>query len=285
MGLVINTNVQSLNARRNLGISQRMMNKALERLSSGLRINSARDDAAGLAISDRMYAQIRGLNQAVRNANDGISLAQTAEGALQESTNILQRMREIAVQSANDTNTSSDRANLQLEINELRSEIDRIAENTTFNGITLLDGTFSSQYFQVGANANQTIDVDIISAQSTSLGIASSGTITGSGSTVNDASITSRTASNIAIAIFDAAIDNISSIRATLGAKQNRFLSTIANLESVSENISASRSRILDADFASETANLTKSQILMQAGTAMLAQANQLPQQVLALLQ
>jgi len=171
MGLTINTNVMSLNAQRNLGKSQGALAKSMQRLSSGLRINSAKDDAAGLAISDRMTSQIRGLNQAARNANDGISLAQTAEGALQESTNILQRMRELAVQSANDTNTSSDRSSLQAEVSQLISELDRIADTTAFNGKVLLDGSLGSSTFQVGANSGQTISFTIDGAQSTDLGI------------------------------------------------------------------------------------------------------------------
>ena len=475
MAITINTNVMSLNAQRNLGTSQSQLAKSMQRLSSGLRINSAKDDAAGLAISDRMTAQIRGLNQASRNANDGISLAQTAEGALQESTTILQRMRELAVQSANDTNTTSDRTSLQAEVSQLQQELDRIAQTTEFNGQRLLDGSFSTATFQVGANAGQTITFGIASASAGSIGGIAEGTgavvsaaaatditITlGSGSAtsistsanftgtengqdatsayakaaaLNDAALPgfSATAStsgsvtvgaiggsatdtytltinnvsifsgaNVATALtnvqlrdainqntqdtgviaslnggvmtleaadgrnitvaesgtgytagtsglmvtagdfdtvrrgsitlsatdtiaiggtqadigftsagvakdtlgvdsidistrdgastgikrVDAALATIDEIRGGLGAVQNRFESTIANLNNVSENLSAARSRILDADIAQETSNMTKQNILQQAGVAILAQANQAPQLALSLLQ
>jgi len=508
MPMTINTNVASLNAQRFLGQSQGMLGTSLSRLSSGLRINSAADDAAGLAISGRMSAQIRGLNQAVRNANDGISLSQTAEGALTETTAMLQRMRELAVQSMNDTNSASDRANLQKEVDQLRLEIDRIAKNTQFNGKNLLDGTFNRQRFQVGANDGQELSLNIASAKAQSLGLSSGtlvtdGTITdataaasnngaideatgnddsftlvgalgteeitvdsgfsayqiadrvnssatdtgvtatartyaklytfctgtmmftiqgkngtegqksvsgtdvtdliasintftsdtgiyaylegteelilyssegytigvqnfdyageqsytvsfvgiaadgttttgslrtlteataattnaadssfvggslvfettmnngyftlttggaaadlfdqttnnylafATTNTVENLDISTRDGARTAIGTVDGALDYIANIRADLGAVQNRFESTIANLQNVSENLSASRSRILDADFASETADMTKSQILIQSGVAMLAQANQLPQQVLSLL-
>ena len=497
MALTINTNVASLNAQRNLGTSQSDLNKSMQRLSSGLRINSAKDDAAGLAISNRMTSQIRGLNQAARNANDGISLAQTAEGALQESTNILQRMRELAVQSANDTNTSSDRASLQAEVSQLQAELDRIAETTSFNGKTLLDGSMNGAKFQVGANANQVISFSIASAEGSDLGtnrivasgtadgamqdavdaaatapasnngsatsvvlagtfngvgysetasfsaastaeeIASSvnaytdttgvtatattkaqldtfsadgassfelngsvisatvdssdltsvvaaindkssvtgvtaelsedksavimtesdgadivignfagpsdgdtvnlsgldedGSVVGSaealttGAAANDSSrvggyvafdstetftatfsddtvngsaattssaledvaslsISSQSGANDALSVIDGALSKIDSIRGGLGAVQNRFESTIANLQNVSENLSAARSRILDADIAQETSNMTKQNILQQAGVSILAQANQAPQLALSLL-
>ncbi|MBA4500917.1 flagellin [Marinobacterium sp. 3-1745] len=481
---VINTNVASLNAQNNLMKSQNDLQTSLQRLSSGLRINSAKDDAAGLAISDRMTAQIRGLNQAQRNANDGISLAQTAEGAMSESTNILQRMRELAIQSANDTNSDVDRANLQKEVSQLQQELNRISETTTFNGKNILDGSFTSAKFQVGANSNETINVSIgstsaqkigayqggssanigaaaavaadISAgnevaadtltingylgseeyavaagatakniaegvnglsggtgvtasartETTISGLSADGTVTfdlsssngagavnitagvttsdlsnlsdainaksgetgifatlsddktaitltneqgediniqdlshsaggesisvagqamgaagdgsdgsivvggevsfesnrnfnvsaaantdilaapvaGTLSAVSDIDIGSQSGSNDAISVIDKALSYISEQRADLGAVQNRFESTIANLASISENVSAARSRIQDADFAQETANLTRNQILQQAGTSILAQANQLPQQVLSLL-
>ena len=502
MGLSINTNVMSLNAQRNLGKTQNNLAKSMTRLSSGLRINSAKDDAAGLAISDRMTSQIRGLNQAVRNANDGISLAQTAEGAMQESTNILQRMRELSVQSANASNSAADRQALQAEVNQLQSEMDRIAGTTTFNGLNILDGTFSAQKFQVGANANETIGVSISSMESTELGryavatqqsatatsgagvagpatatagagntiaqqaltiagfqgsatissstitaamqadaiaalvndqtqntgveatayneatfdVAAAGSISfniGTGSTltavtanitdaddlnalvtaINDVSgstgitaevtsnalklvqddgkdirlenvtnsgvaagansatlvgqggntvtfvatasadssvvggsltfasqksfsvsssvaatagsvlttaanalqgstqqtvstidISSQSGSQNAIDIIDKALATIDSERGNLGAIQNRFESTIANLQNISENISAARSRILDADIAQETSNMTKQNILQQAGVSILAQANQAPQLALSLL-
>jgi flagellin len=491
MALSINTNVPSLTAQRNLSKSQGTLNTSLQRLSSGLRVNSAKDDAAGLAISDRMTSQIRGLNQAARNANDGISLAQTAEGALQESTNLLQRMRELAIQSANDTNSASDRQSLQDEVMQIQAEINRIAETTSFNGKNLLDGSFGVAKFHVGAEANQTINVTTGDARGTSLGSyqlrleseiedTTGGTYTGydsaagltingpegpsgtiaiaqtasakvaasaingkmvdtgvkasartemtmlgfgadtnyeisiNGSTVNayvdadgdlsslveainnqapttgvtaelgendgqivladadgdnivitnkstedtadfsvsvanddaattvtltddtagtltditvrgsvlmessgsfgvaasglgasdtvaidgtaDATsaslsavasvdLTTQAGANDALSVVDNAIAKIDAIRSGLGAVQNRFESTISNLQNVSENISAARSRILDADFAEETANLTKSQILQQAGVAMLSQANQLPQVALSLLQ
>ena len=486
MALSINTNVASLNAQRNLGASQANLAKSMQRLSSGLRINSAKDDAAGLSISDRMTSQIRGLNQATRNANDGISLAQTAEGAMQESTNILQRMRELAVQSANDTNTSSDRKSLQAEVSQLISELDRIATTTTFNGQKLLDGSFASGSFQVGANAGETISFGIGSTKSSSIGsIASatgarvtnnissmtakvgtgdvisigasnnyavkdddyrtgssayaiaaalngsgvsgmqataetSGVVTLSGSIsdanaaadakysleingkniftatdvttatgtaitveslrdainqhttdtgvtaslsgskltltaadgadikvtetfdgtwdskaqgvtgsagseftsgtaltgtisvsatenltfdgdnadaglaasiavdaqgVNTVNIGSKDGADTAMLRIDAAIAKVDSYRGDLGAVQNRFESTIANLQNISENISAARSRILDADIAQETSNMTKQNILQQAGVSILAQANQTPQLALSLLQ
>ena len=482
MALTINTNVASLNAQRNLGSSQANLNRSMQRLSSGLRINSAKDDAAGLAISDRMTSQIRGLNQAARNANDGISLAQTAEGALQESTNILQRIRELGVQSANDTNSDSDRESLQAEVTQLKAELDRISETTQFNGRSLLDGTMSDATFQVGANAgsSQTISFSIDSAQTSDLsavgaqlesgttaasgavvsgGIAASslsingtvvsaasgadamatalsnvsgvaatatnaqtitfesfvntstattasysvdiagvsfkfeaaeasagtasaggvstvtisladvvaslgarasfpsafsvtsdaaagtititktdgsnfaiseqstgGTSTGSGlddtvadgstlrgslsivadqdldivgdasvlglssdqynatTTIDNVDISTRDGAWTAIASVDNALSQIDTIRGDLGAVQNRFESTIANLQNVSENLSAARSRILDADIAQETSNMTKQNILQQAGVSILAQANQAPQLALSLL-
>jgi flagellin len=391
MALTINTNVASLNAQRNLGSSQANLNKSMQRLSSGLRINSAKDDAAGLAISDRMTAQIRGLNQAARNANDGISLAQTAEGALQESTNILQRIRELAVQSANDTNSVSDRASLNDEVSQLVEELDRIAQTTEFNGTNVIDGTLSNAVFQVGANAgsNQTISFSIESAQAADLGTAgdeviAAATATGSfsdltftadaaGSTANatytivanqstttasntsatftasnntitvtigtttgqdaasvvatavaaqlsgvsvsaatgaaawtaasdgsvtlsggsdqivttavaDITIATREGAQSAISSVDKALEDVDNIRGGLGAVQNRFESTIANLNNVAENLSAARSRILDADIAQETSNMTKQNILQQAGVSILAQANQAPQLALSLL-
>ena len=390
MALTINTNIASLNAQRNLGTSQAHLNKSMQRLSSGLRINSAKDDAAGLAISDRMTAQIRGLNQASRNANDGISLSQTAEGALQESTNILQRIRELAVQSANDTNSASDRASLDAEVTQLKAELDRIAETTAFNGKTVIDGTMTNATFQVGANAgaNQTISFSIDSARAVDLGVTNITTVTAASAsntntvgslgatavtpgvignnititvlddssltagsvTVNGDSITvtasltaasSDNASEIAALIaantvasalvtatggtaastaatttlsggvdagltgtrtvdaltvstreeavitigsVDAALEDVDTIRGGLGAVQNRFESTIANLNNVAENLTAARSRILDADIAMETSNMTKQNILQQAGVSILAQANQTPQLALSLL-
>jgi flagellin len=379
---VINTNVASLNAQRNLSGTNSSLATSLQRLSSGFRINSAKDDAAGLAISERFTTQIRGLSQAQRNANDGISLAQTAEGALAEVGNNLQRIRELAVQASNGTNSQGDRNALDAEVQQLKSEIQRVAEQTTFNGTKLLDGSFSGVAFQVGANAGETITVaSIANVQVASLGgtvnrfaatatVASltgfatgiaaggvtingtdigaigaaanaqeragqlveainrvssttgvgasldaiSGQITLSGSaqfaiagTTNDAAVagfansatagTSTPAVGMAsvnvqsfanaqtsLAMVDSALTAVNGARANLGAIQNRFTSVVQNLSTTTENLSASRSRIKDADFAKETAELTRSQILQQAGTAMLAQANQVPQSVLSLL-
>ncbi|MDX1496196.1 MAG: flagellin [Salinisphaeraceae bacterium] len=382
MPQIINTNVMSLNAQRNLNMSQNSLSVSLQRLSSGLRINSAKDDAAGLAISERMTTQIRGLNQAARNANDGISLAQTAEGALVEVSNNLQRIRELAVQSRNATNSASDRAALQEEASQLIAEINRVATTTSFNGVKLLDGSFSNQAFQVGANQGETISItSIVNANSTALGtfdrasvttvatttftaitagditiedadgvaidvggiaadtsateragslrdainaiadqtgvyavndtattvtlvsshdivttIAGTATAATTGITAGTTAAASQTGfdatdiSNVAGAdtamqAMDAALNAVNTARATLGAIQNRFSSVVSSLTTQSENLSASRSRIRDADFAAETANLTRAQILQQAGTAMLAQANAQPQNVLSLLQ
>lgn len=276
MAIVVNTNIASLNAQRNLNTSQTGLNRSMQRLSSGLRINSAKDDAAGLAISDRMTAQIRGLNQAARNANDGISMLQTAEGALTETTNLLQRMRELSVQSANATNTTADRESLNAEFSQLISEIDRIANNTEFNGKVLLSGGYSAAgseaVFQIGANAGQVISVKIAGA-------------TAAGLSVDSLSITSAGGASAAITAIDKAIQTIDTSRGDMGAYMNRLESTIANLSNVSENISASRSRIVDADIAQETSSMTKNNILQQAGVSVLAQANQTTQLALSLLQ
>ena len=373
MAQVINSNVMSLNAQRNLGTNSASLATTIQRLSSGLRINSAKDDAAGLAISERFSTQIRGLDVAVRNANDGISLAQTAEGAMVEIGNNLQRIRELAVQSANATNSQSDRDALNSEVSQLVAEIDRVANQTNFNGTKLLDGSFAGALFQVGANAGQTIGVNnIVDANAAALGdvkfaaavtgtvtaadisgltingatiadvddtgvaadnakalaqaindkldqtgvyatvsgadvtltsvkagkdLVIGGTVTGTGLTAattgaaasassfaDDIDISSFTGAQKAMEIVDAALTAVNSARADMGAVQNRFTSTIANLQSTSENLSASRSRIRDADYAKETAELTRTQILQQAGTAMLAQANAVPQNVLSLL-
>jgi flagellin len=282
MALTINTNVQSLNAQRNLGKSQASLANSMQRLSSGLRINSAKDDAAGLAITDRMTAQIRGMNQAARNANDGISLAQTAEGALGEITNILQRMRELSVQSANASNSDADRGSLNSEFAQLKEEIDRIADTTQFNGKNLLDGTFksgSAAVFQVGANANQVISVTIGASGGANISALGSGAVN-----VSAISISTAAHAQSSISVLDLAISDVDTMRGKLGAVQNRFESTIANLNNVSENLSAARSRILDADIAQETSNMTKMNILQQAGVSILAQANQTPQLALSLL-
>jgi len=373
MASVINTNISSLNAQRNLTTSQGELATSLQRLSSGLRINSAKDDAAGLAISERMTTQIRGSNQAVRNANDGVSLAQVAEGALGSLGDSLQRIRELAIQSANATNSVSDRAALNVEAQQLKDEVQRVASSTTFNGVNLLDGSFTNQQFQVGPNANETISVaNIVNAQTTTLGdsitaqttgtvaavgafgvlslngttitpsalgatvteqatfnadainafsattgvfaTSSGATLTlisaadivvaGAGAIVADGlpvagtvtvaastggfdlvDISTVEGANAAIIYMDAGLTEVNTARANLGAIQSRFESVVANLTINAENLSAARSRIRDADFAAETANLTRAQILQQAGTAMLAQANSAPQNVLSLLQ
>jgi len=408
MPMTINTNIQSLNAQRNLGTSQSALATSMQRLSSGLRINSAKDDAAGIAIAERMSAQIRGLNQAQRNANDGVSLAQTAEGALGTIGSNLQRIRELAVQSRNATNSSEDRIALQKEVQQLKDEIDRVANTTAFNGTKLLDGSFTAKDFQVGANMGERISIDaIVNARATSLGAFSTMTSTGlqepttkaavgagtekpkaaefaavaqgsasitlggetfklkaldavkvepagntdeevaaanaaavaqrlgavaqaiseaTGGRVSatvqggkltlssleaftlsdfkaeetgidvskdaitahtgfaDVSVATAESSDAAILAMDAALRSVNAARADLGAIQNRFESVVSNLSVNSENLSASKSRIMDADFATETASLSRAQILQQAGTAMVAQANQAPQGVLALL-
>ena len=282
MAQVINTNVMSLNSQRALGKSQMSMQTSLERLSSGLRINSAKDDAAGLAISERLGSQIRGLDQAVRNANDGISLLQTAEGALTEGENMLQLMRGLSVQAKNGTYNGSDRNSLQDEFAALQSEITRIADVTEFNNINLL-GQASGISLQVGWE-NGANNVIVVSAKNVK-GSAGGGGI--SAVLTNTLSIGSNAgaggASN-AMAALDTAIDAISNLRGDFGAVQNRLESAVRNIENVIENQSAARSRVLDADFARETANLTRTQILQQAGTAMLAQSNVMPQNVLSLL-
>jgi flagellin len=380
MAAIINTNVISLNAQRNLNSSQNALATSLQRLSSGLRINSAKDDAAGLAISQRMSSQISGLNQAARNANDGISMSQTAEGALGEIGNNLQRIRELAVQSRNASNSSSDRTALNNEVQQLKSEIDRVASTTAFNGIKLINGSFTNQQFQVGANVSETININgLVNAQTSSLGTSSSANVTGvaataftaisagdltingtsvgavaaggnavtqganiatainsvfgttnvyaeadaatgavslynvsgnstvvafggasattatTGLTAGTTAVTStsgfaaldistKVGADAAIASMDSALSALNAGRADLGAYQNRFSSAISNLQTTAENLTASRSRIVDADFAAETATLSRNQVLQQAGTAMLAQANAMPQSVLSLL-
>lgn len=280
MSLFVNTNVSSLNAQRQLFNTGNNLDTAFERLSSGFRINSAADDAAGLQITDRMTSQIQGLNQAVRNANDGISLAQTAEGAMQETTTALQRIRTLAIQSQNGINSSSDRLALQKEVSALRTEISRIATTTQFAGVEVLSGDFSAK-FLVGANAGQTISVNLSSQALTRAGV-NGFSATGLGITTADV-LTETNASSMLTAV-DSAISAIGGIRADLGALQNRFQSTIRNLSNISENVSAARSRIKDTDFATETAELTRNQILQQASTTILSQANQRPQAALSLL-
>ena len=284
MAQVINTNMMSLNSQRVLMNSQASMATSLERLSSGLRINRAKDDAAGLAISQRFTAQIRGLEQANRNANDGISLLQTAEGALDEVTNMLQRMRELAVQSTNGTVSNKDKNSLQDEFAELVREIGRIADSTEFNGTNLL-ATNGALTMQVGFKAGASYQIKV---STTNLKTATASGGSGLASVLKMSAAASGIGSGGAgggvIAILDNALDAVSAKRADFGAKQNRLEATVRNNANVIENQSAARSRVMDTDFAKETANLTRTQILQQAGVAMLAQANALPQNVLSLL-
>jgi flagellin len=269
----INTNLVSLNAQRNLSMTGGSLATSMQRLSSGLRVNSAKDDAAGLAIADRMQTQVRGMNVAIRNANDGISLAQTAEGAIGKVGDMLQRMRELAVQSANATNGLSDRQNLDAEYKQLTAEIDRTLSNTRFNGLAILGADSGSQVFQVGADAGDQITIttaDLVTD------MAATGIATGD--------LLDATNSTTALGNIDAALTLVNGERAQYGATQNRFEAVIGTLQVSAENQTAARGRIMDADFAVETANLSRAQILQQAGTAMVAQANQLPQQVLQLL-
>jgi flagellin len=282
MAISINSNISSLNAQRNLSKTQSALQTSLQRLSSGLRINSAADDAAGLAIATTMNAQVRGMNQATRNANDGISLIQTADGALNETTNILTRMRELAVQSASGTlNDATDRAYIGNEFSQLQAEIDRIANSTKFNNQDLLtglggaagDGSFA---IQVGAGTTANDQITIQTADATATGLAVD---------AGSATVDSAANSTAAITSIDAAIDTINGLRSNLGAYQNRLTSTINNLQVAMENTSAAQSRIQDVDVASETANMTRANILSQAGVAILAQANQAPQAALKLLQ
>ncbi len=309
--MIINHNISALNAWRSLSVTNGAMAKSLEKLSSGLRINRAADDAAGLAISEKMRGQIRGLNQAVRNAQDGISLIQTAEGAMNETHSILQRMRELAVQAANDTLTQDDRNQIQREINQLTEEVQRIGVTTEFNTQRLIDGSYANKQFQIGANQSQTLTVSVGDMRAASVD-AATGAVqdnsalrlalsTGSNTTqitlvyINSsgqlatatayaATVTSQADAQSAITRFDTAINNVSTERARLGAYQNRLEHTISNLGVAAENLTAAESRIRDVDMAQEMMAFTKSQIIMQAGTAMLAQANMMPQSVLKLL-
>lgn len=302
MSIYVNTNVSSLNAQRQLAKSGGTLDEAFQRLSSGLRINSAKDDAAGMQISSRLTGQINGLTQGNRNANDGISLAQTAEGALDEMTSMYQRIRTLAGQAANGSNTASDRAALQLEARQLGEEMNRIAVDTTFGGSNLLDGSYSAA-FQIGADANQTIALSM-----TKIEASSGGAVTLTSFAVSDLAVAASNVAGISVgannsfanasglsftsvgeaqdilAAVDAMIGAIDAKRAELGAIQNRFSSTIRNQANIIENVSAARSRIQDADFATETAKLTKAQILQQASSSILSQANQRPQTALSLL-
>lgn len=283
MALTVNTNTTSLNVQKNLNRASDALSTSMQRLSSGLKINSAKDDAAGLQISTRMQSQIRGGNQAIQNANDGISVAQTAEGALQATTDILQRMRELAVKARNGTNGTADQTATNAEFAQMSDEITRISASTNLNGKNLLDGSAGTVTLQVGANTGSANHIDLVlsskfDAVSLSVG---SGTLSLTGATVTGAS------QNIdnAITAIDAAIAAIGATRASLGASQNRLTSTIQNLQNITENTTAAQGRVQDTDFAAETANLTKQQTLQQASTSVLAQANQLPSAVLKLLQ
>ncbi len=271
--LSVNTNMSSLNAQRNIGATQMSLSTSMQRLSSGLRVNSAKDDAAGMAISDRMTSQIRGMNVGIRNSNDAISLAATAEGTLGKVTDSLQRMRELAVQSANVTNSVDDRLNLDAEYQQLGAEVTRVLADTKFNGRNILAADAGTLTFQVGAGSADTIDI-------TTVNMATNADVTA----VTGGDITLVANSTTALTNIDTALVTVAQERANYGAYQNRFESVIANLQVSVENQTAARGRITDADFATETANLSRGQILQQAGMAMLTQANQLPQQVLSLL-
>jgi flagellin len=275
MAATINTNTTSLTAQRNLSMSQSSLATSMQRLSSGLRVNSAKDDAAGLAIAERMQAQVKGMNVAIRNSNDAISLSQTAEGALGKVSDALQRMRELAVQSANATNSTSDRANLDAEYQQLGEEIGRVLGGTKFNGQAILGADAGAKDFQVGAGTTANDKITITTTDMT--GNADITAVTGG-------DITDAANAGTAIDDIDAAIDTVVAERAKFGAAQNRFESVISNLQVSAENQAAARGRIVDADFATETANLSRSQVLQQAGTAMVAQANALPNGVLQLL-
>jgi flagellin len=283
----INTNLVSLNAQRNLTTSQSQLATSMQRLSSGLRVNSAKDDAAGLAIAERMHTQVRGMNVAMRNANDGISMAQVGEGALGKVSDIFQRMRELAVQSANGTNSDEDRLSLNEEFVQLAQEATRTLGGTQFNGQAILATTATST-FQIGANNTTDIDQITVNAfdwtTNTDIGGAL-GTAVITGTDVPAVQVTDIPTAQAAISAIDAAIDAVNSQRGTFGAVQNRFENVVATLMVASENQAAARSRIMDADYAAETASMSRAQILQQAGNAMVAQANQLPQQVLSLLQ
>jgi flagellin len=283
----INTNLVSLNAQRSLASSQAQLSTSMQRLSSGLRVNSAKDDAAGLAIAERMNTQVRGMNVAMRNANDAISLSQVGEGALGKVSDIFQRMRELAVQAANGTNNDDDRVSLNREYLQMAQEATRTLGGTQFNGVNILAST-GSNTFQIGANSSSLIDrltFDNFNWSASTDITAVVGTAVITGASTAPTAITDITGAQAAITAIDSAIDAVNSQRATFGAVQNRFENVISNLMVASENQSAARSRIMDADYAAETSNLSRAQILQQAGNAMVAQANQLPQQVMSLLQ
>jgi len=271
MAITVNTNVTSMKAQKNLNISGMALATSMDRLSSGLRINSAKDDAAGLAISNRLNSQVRGLEVGMRNANDGISVAQIAEGAMQEQTNMLQRMRDLSVQSANGANSASDLTALKSEMDQLALEITAIADTTAFGDTALLDGTFTAKKFQVGHKGGENIEIGITDTDATTLA-------------VNALDVTAVGGGAAAITAIDAAIGTIDAQRSTLGAIQNRLASNISNSANVQANVADAKSRIVDVDFAKETSAMTKNQVLQQTGSAMLAQANQLPQIALSLL-
>ena len=287
MASIINTNITSLNSQRALTISQNSLATTMARLSSGLRVNSAKDDAAGLAIAERMTSQMRGMNVAVRNANDGISLAQTAEGALGKSNEILQRMRELAVQAANASNSDSDKASLDNEFGELAKEIQRIFSATTFNSRAILGADAAAQEFQVGANTTEENRLTVTTTDmtgATEIEAVAGEDLDGLNRAVIDETADAEAIRDV-IDSIDAAIDFVSTERSVLGAAQSRFENAISYLQISYENQASARSRIMDADYAQETANLSRAQILSQAGSAMVAQANQQPQSVLSLLQ
>lgn len=288
MALVVNTNLASINSQRNLGISNNGLATSLQRLSSGLRVNSAKDDAAGLAISQGLTSAIRGSQQAVRNANDGISVAQTAEGALGQVANNLQRIREIAVQASNGSISDTNRSQLQKEVDQLSAEISRIVDTTEFNSTKLLSGS-NAFAFQIGYSGSATNQISVSGMNLATNGAVGLYAYSGGAATTLTAptilNVSQQSAASARLAELDADIAQVSNLRSTFGAVQNRFEAVIANLNNFVENLTASRSRILDADFAAETATLTRNQILVQAGTAILSQANQLPQSALQLLQ
>lgn len=281
MPQTINTNLASLNAQRALNATQGSLNTSMQRLSSGLRVNSAKDDAAGIAIADRMQTQVRGMNVAMRNANDAISLLQTAEGMVGQVNGILQRMRELAVQAANASNNTGDRSNLQSEFQQLSDEVNRMLRDTTFNGLRILgvDGG-NTQIFQIGPNSGDTITFQVANLVSSPTIV----NITGADPAVTASAIDTPNGATTVLANIDAALDVLNTERATYGAVQNRMDAIIEVMQVNAENTAAARGRIMDADFARETANLARAQILQQAGSAMLAQANAMPQQVLQLL-
>ncbi|MBF5038167.1 flagellin FliC [Methylophilus sp. 13] len=265
MAAVINTNISSLNAQRNLNASQAGLNQSIQRLSSGLRVNSAKDDAAGLAIATRMDSQVRGNDVAIRNSNDAISYLQVTEGGLSKATDVLQRMRELAVQAANGSYGSGDRANLDTEFTQLTQELGRLSTATQFNGLNVFGGP--GYTFQIGSGSADTLQVSSVTA-----------------ATISGNNVATASAATAAITAIDAQLDTVNTSRASLGAYQNRFEAVISSLQVNIENVSAAKSRIMDADFAAETAKMTRNQILQQAGTAMLAQANQLPNSVMSLI-